>query len=892
MSSDGFLVSRLIPPSVDGLLEGLDPALDNSLFPITAAQDLLNVRCSSGRWATRHGSGVELNIATPGSGPTRLFDVLYEADGGRFRLLARGENTGAALYDLEVGVDSAWQAVSGGAGLGTTTLNVPYFHGAQVGEAFYLSDRLNALKKYVTSGTLSAVTIPTAPTTAPRVKAWTYAVLEAWTGGGTLGWTESNSGRFDISDGTAAVSPPMGTGVGHIAIADPAQAGDTITKNVSGETLNSHTIAFWIYGSSSSRKWFQFGLGLTKADQFVEPQFVTKLETWWPVYMAVGNLPSINFKRFKVIFSPGETRDFYLSELFLPGRLQGFYRWGYTHYNPTTGHESGLSPISNDGEAFDFSAVGVSRNDGQAATKAFQKSAMLDFTSDSGTDAATTKIRIYRSGGVDTLTVGPDGRSTWLRVGEINDTATLLNGAHLLGATTLTLDSSAGMVAGDWLVVAKGTSTEEYVKVATVPGGTSVTLTSGLLSAQSDNATVQIAFLDNVGNEAIDVLSTVDEERDTAPAGAHWVQKAPDGRIWLFRYANNRSGVAVSNRPTPLRPNDQECFPDDVDPFTRASTVQGWRFGLGAEAAGEEIIWGGFFRGLPHVFTRNKCFRIHAHAQTDWGANAVQKALDRGCTGGHTVVQDAGYLYWVGEGPQVLRWDGEGPVEVLSDNRVNVRLEEAAQSAGTMDSTFWFAAIHETVFGRYYHLWFTFDSGLNGCLKRLDYNITHNLWEPCRWEESNGDTRAWNAAKVWDGGDDPNELIAVTARGAVIAVDVSSLKTDDGVTIPFLLKTKRITFGADQPVMEVREVYIRLDAVVDTANLTVLCGGSDYGDVTATYKVGLSGSGDADIRVPVERTLKGRWVELTLEGDFSNRPAIREMVVMARPLRERKTADS
>src|SRR5687767_12529180 len=131
--------------------------MDDRLFPPTRAQDLQNIRVASGRWATRAGSGHAIgSLAAPNSGATRLFGVLYEADGGRFRLLARGEDTGAALYDFEHGVDSAWQSVSGGTGLVTTTSILPYFHMAQVGEAAYITDRLNPLKKYVTAGTLAA----------------------------------------------------------------------------------------------------------------------------------------------------------------------------------------------------------------------------------------------------------------------------------------------------------------------------------------------------------------------------------------------------------------------------------------------------------------------------------------------------------------------------------------------------------------------------------------------------------------------------------------------------------------------------------------------------------------------------------------------------------------
>jgi hypothetical protein len=878
--SDEFLVSWPIPPSVNGILEGLDPALSDNLFPVTAAQDLVNVRVSGGKWATRSGSALVYNFAPPNSGETRLFDVLYESDGSRFRIIARGADNAAKLYDYEESVDSAWVAVSGGTGLGTTTSTQPYFNGVQVGESYYFTDRFGALRKYVPATGVASVTIPTVPSAAPRTKAWTYGILEKWEGAAPYGWTESDAANFTLST-SASIPNPMGGITVNIAITASAD-NDTIRDDVTGEELNSHTIAFWYRSSASLQKHIQFGFGLAARDEYVTPMKAPVKQNWYPMFVQVGDLPTTNYKQLKCIRALA-SQNFQVTRLFLPGRLEGEYCWGYTHYNPTTGHESGLSPISNSGVALDFSTVGQSYSDDPGIGKAFQKSCMLDFTSDSGTDAATTKIRIYRSGGVPELTVGEDGRRIWLRVGEVNDQSTLLNGAHVAADTTLAVDSHSGFAAGDWIVIAKGGATEEYQKV-TVSAANVLTVTPGLVNNQSDDATIQIAFLDNTPNEAIDVLNVVSEERDSPPSGSHWVSRSPDGRIWL---AGPGTRVRVSNRATPLRPLDYECFPEDVDPQTRANPLQGWGFEIGGDTTGETIIWAGFFRGLYHVLTRNKMFRVHALSQQDWGANAIQKVLDVGCIGGETVQQEGGYLYWVSEGPRVVRWAGEGPVEVLSHQRVNERLESAQATAGTMNSTFWFARVHENVFGRYYSLWFLYSDGDFGNLRRIDYNIAQDAWESCRWEESNGDPTAWNAARAWDGSTDLNELVAVSYRGAIVQLDTSG-STDRGAPIPVSFTTKRIPLGY---VSEVREVYIRLEGATDEATLTVTAGGSDYGTTTATYTVDLSGSGDQDIRVPVERTIRGRWCELTFAGDFSNRPAVREMVLMARPIRERTTAD-
>ena len=885
--SDEFLVEVRFAPPLEGVYEGLDPTLDDSLFPPTRAANLQNVRCSDGRWTTRHGSGLELNIDSPNSGETRLFTTLYEADGSRFRLLARGADNAAKLYDLEVGVDSAWQAVSGGTGLGTTTTTQPYFHSCSLGEAEYITDRSGTLKKYLPATGLSAVTIPTAPSVAPRTKAWTYGILDAFTGAGTMGWTESDSGSFDIATGTSDVTPPVGTGVAKITLTGGGTRGDTISKDESGETINSHTIAFYfmVRSGDSIRKITQLGVGLQKADEFAYPIQAPRSNEWFAHFWDVGYLSTINYKRFKVLI--GLTDEvYYFSELFLPGRLEGYYRWAYTHYNPTTGHESGLSPISNSGEALDFTAVGRALEDTAATAAAFKKSCMLDFTSDSGSDAATTKIRVYRSGGVPELTVDPaTGRSVWYRVAEIADLSNQLNGGHSAADTTLDVDSGTGFAADQWIVIAKGGATEEYQLITGVASNT-LTVTPGLINAQSDNATVQVAYLDNVSNEAIDVTTEIDEERDSPPSGIHWIQRAPDGRLWAFRYAGTPTGIRVSNRATPLKPNDYECFPEDVDPQTRAHPLQGFGFQIGGDTTGEEIIWGGFFRGLPHVLTRNKLFRINAVSQTEWGANAIQKMIDVGCIAGETVQQHEGYLYWVSEGPRVVRWDGEGPVEVLSAQRVNVRLELAMRTAGTANSIFWFARCHENVFGKYYTVWFDHSSTELGCVQQIDYNISQNAWEPVKHFDGNGLTKAWNAADVWDGGSDDNELIAIDYRGRLQAMDVSALTTDSGEPIRISITTKKQPLGY---CCELREIYLRLAGVSDTVTVTPTLGGTDYGDTTASYSVSLAGSGDTEVRIPCERHLKGKWLQIAVTGSVSSGPSIREIVAFVRPIRERKT---
>jgi hypothetical protein len=289
--------------------------------------------------------------------------------------------------------------------------------------------------------------------------------------------------------------------------------------------------------------------------------------------------------------------------------------------------------------------------------------------------------------------------------------------------------------------------------------------------------------------------------------------------------------------------------------------------------------WSGFWRGLPHILTRNKMYRVNAQAQTDWGPNAVQKVLDAGCIAGETVAQDAGHLYWLSEGNRIVRWDGEGPMEVLSHQRVSAQLALAL----TSNMNRWFARVWENEHGKYYSLWFDFLSLNLGVTSRLDYNVTQNAWEDTFWEASNGAVHGWQTARVYDGGTDANELLMVNGRGYLYQSDFAT--ADDGVPIAVNWKTKRFDLGG---LGEMREVYVRLEGVTDTLTLTVTTGGSDFGEVTRSYTVNLAGSGDVEVRVFVERDLKGRWAQLAFSGDVSSRPAVRDIRFWFRPLDARR----
>lgn len=692
---DSLVQEVAILPPLQGLQEGLDPALPDGIYAPTFASDMANIRVAGGKWQTRRGQA--LFLAVPGSGDIRLLAAHYESDGTRIRLAARGDSNAAVLYDYVQGTDSSFNATSGGTGLGGSTYHK--FQGVPLNDAFYFTDRAGPLRKYqetpASGNQVRSVALPTRPSAAPGVKARTYDFLEVWAGAAPFGWTEADDTAFALEDGTSTLESPLG-GITALLDTKTSPKNQPISDNVSAESIPSNTIAMWVYNTDlPSKVLFQYGLVL--ATDFQASMDMPAKNQWLPLFINVGALARLNFKRFAV-FENADAADIYLSRIALPGYLQGLYRWVYTHYDPTTGRESEPSDVSNSGTPLDLSAIGTT---GQAATAAaFQKSAALTFTSDSGSDSSTTQIRIYRNGGVPALTVDGLGRSVWYRVGTVTDFSTTVSGAHSAGATALTVASGTGIANGDWLVIEKGTvSKEEYVRVTAGGGTTSLTISRGLEYAHSNGVAVQVAFVDNVPNDQVDVSGAIDLERDDPPTGCLFVQRSPDGRLWCF---GPGLSVRVSNRATPERPTDYEVFPQNIDPLTRQNPNQGWDFQIHGDPTDESIIWGGFYRGKAHVITQRYIYRIHAASQLDWGPMAVEQVAECGCIAGDTVCEVQGWLYWVAPGPRVVRWNGVNAPQDLSHQRVNERLADAhPDSWGD-----WHAVSHPTREGPYYRLYF------------------------------------------------------------------------------------------------------------------------------------------------------------------------------------------
>jgi hypothetical protein len=955
----GDLPDILIPAPKLGLIEGWDPATAD--YPADAAPDLENIRVEGGRWDCR--LGMASSISAAGSGAGRLLTTHYSGS-SRYRLMARGNTTAAILYKLLVGTDNAWQAVTSGTGLGNSSGET--FQGVSLAGRFYLTDRQNALKCYTPGdNTLTTVAQPTAPTNGPRVVPRTYALFDSLASGSEpWGWTESDSGNFDLTTYASIELPAAGSygsgTVRQLRVDATGALGDTITKNRQAYPVPSQTIAFWVEMEGTALQLAVAEYGITAAAQWTTPIVPGEKDVTKILFIPVGSIGELSYFRFRCTRDPADTRSIALGPLMLPGNLQGRYRWVYTHYDPSTGEESAPSPYSNDGAFSDFSAVGVSYDNTTAENEgsALYKSAAVIPESDSGSDSATTRIRVYRQGGIPELTKSASGEDILTRVGEIPDLTTTLNGGVSAAEVELILtavgNGGGNLDDGDGLIIEEGTDgKEEIVRVAhyrifdfqidgannlkitsasynfdanddagtlvilgrtsggsgtwtaaeyTIDSidGTAAILTSspaavsstggygyikavnstskkvfladGLANAHSSGASVKAIFLDNVSDAAVDASNTLDEERDNPPSAIRFVDRAPDGRLWLFGWTARPMGVAISNKPTPERTRDYEVFPDNVDPYTRRSQTQGFRVDISGDSPGDAIVWGGFFNDNATVLTRRGLWRIYASGQADFGPTSVVKLADTGCIAGDTVKIVNNALYWVAPGPRVMRWDGNPGSEPqdLSFRRVNVTLGDAPSAYWGQ----WWAQAHADKNGAYYRLWIV-PSGGTTVTKRLDYNIVQDAWEPVVYYDSGGTAIPFACGTVLDVASDVGEILALHATSGV-TYQLETGSTDANQVIRVRAKTKK--FGLGGAVSLIRAFWLRLAAATDSLTVAVATGGSQYGDTTNTYSsLSVSGSGDKEVKQRVHFDQKGRWVQFTVSGNLSNRASLRDL---------------
>jgi hypothetical protein len=879
-------------------MDGVDPAQID--WDAEFAPDMENVRVAQETWRTRAGYAPWLSI--PGAGPVRFLSDLYQSNGAITRLAARGTGAGAQLYELKVGTDVVFVAATGGAGLGGTTQNL--FQGVTNQDRFYFTDRAGALRKYQPANwSPQAVhTIPVANPAAPVAAAtatprW-YNRLEDW----SSGWNDSDA-SFADSDHTALSPPPApATKTRVLLLGSGTALGQTITKPTPATNLNSHTIAFWVFQDIlKSTVDFQFGIG-SATDYDVKLRDNSQVAgEWYPIFAPIGDITALNYVRFQALTAGGTPLGVLVSTLFLPGRLEGEYRWIYTHYDPVNDRESPPSAPTNNGQPLDFSLAGTSWDPN--SSRAFAKSCALRFTSDSGVDATTTRIRVYRSGGVPSLTIDEQtGNDLWLRVDEIPDFATTIShgGGESANAGLLHLATVVGLAVGNYLVLEPGVvGKEEYVQITgvsgTTPGTVNVALGGGTAGttqySHADTSSVQIALIDNVPNEEIDLTHPVDLRRDNPPTAARWVIRSPEGRLILMNYTDaqgNRRpcGIAFSNKPTPDRPNDFETMPDGVDPLTTHSLTQGFRVDFtGGAAADEEIVWGGYYNGWLSYFTRRAYYVVSANSQSEWGPTSIQKVHNTGCIAGDTVTEVNGVLYWMADGPRLMRWGGSGAPESVSDLRFNVHLA-AAPSAYWGN---WFAKAHTIQDGHYYILFYT-PAGATLNTAQLQYNRDRDAFEPVVYYDAGGNPIATQAAAVRAGNVDSPDLYQADSMGNVVQTESGLL--DGTAPVKVRLSTWKIPLRLVHPYWQafvatslVHSALIRLAPVADTAVATLVVGGGEYPVTTHSYTLNLNGSVDHEIKVRAHRDLSGRWLQVTITGDFSNRPAFRDLSLFYLPWR-------
>jgi len=859
-------------------VDGIDAAA--AAYPETGAPTLDNIRVARHLWETRYGM-TNWSRTLGSSGDVRLLTSAYKKDGSRFRLAVRN----GQLYDWDEGdnggsADASWQSVSGGGSLTDNRVQ-----GVQYGEYFYFTDRSGALKRYTiaASSVAAAVAQPAKPAAAPTVKARHWRILEAWSGSAPFSWTESNGSDFDVESGTSAEPLPMSGNTAQFRARTTSAKGDTISRDVANEEIASHTIAFYVkHPRNKSSIVFEIGLNAAGETPF---QIKPPRQNDWYVYFApLDGQTSINYKRFRCLNSE-ETYSVYTGPLILPGRLQGKYYYRYSHYNPTTGAESSMSPIS---ELLDLSINGISwKNE---TDKALKKAAAVVVVSDAGVDAATTKMRVYRSGGTGSLTKDSNGRTVWVLAGTIDDHSTTLSSSPSAGDNSFDVTTVGAIAADTWLVLEPGTADEDVVQVLSVASNT-VTIRETLANSHTSGDAVRICFVDNVANESIDPTNRVEPERDDPPTGVQWIARSPQDRLVLCGYTDEDgtkrpSGVAFSNRVTPERPRDYEVFPADVDPITRQDINQGFRFNLEGGEAGEEIVWGGYFQGVLTLLTKTGVFRVHATGQYDFSGDSIQKVITGlGCMNGHCTVEVNGALYWLAEGRRIVRWDGQGAPEIVSALKIT-RTLEAAPAAYLGN---WFAVAHTKRDGAYYCLFYT-PSGATTNTKGLQLNTDSGAWEPVSYAESDGTAVPWSCAHVPSGSTDTRALYAAipsgTYSGRIYILDDSTATDDGGAVIRIAFSTPRIPL---RWVAQVERFFARLAAVSDSSTWTVTTGGSQYGDQSQNYTVSFSGSGDKEFQQRCHhRTLKGRWAQISVTASVSNRPALRDLLLHVIPVRDRQ----
>ncbi len=879
----------LVLPPLAGLRDGIDAALPDEIYHPNEAPVLENLRVRQGKIETR--PGMAASYPLPSTGQVRLYGSYYPvggADAGaRFRVLVQG----STFYYLKEGTHVSYQAASGGTGLGTT---YPYYSFLQENDRLYFVDGVGALRQFQSTPTsgnqVRSVAQPVAPAVAPRFVVRAYRAFAIWSASEVAAWN-APSANFTITH-TSSSDPSPGPfgGSATFTNVNTSAKGNRITRYASGALFESLQVAFYLK-SAVTKTLMSFDLGQVTPGDYSTPLTPTLVDSWQPTFIDTSQVPAPNYVSVKSIHSGVSGESFIFSDILLPGKLDGFYRWVYTHYDPTTGRESQPSPVTNSGFPIEVTGQpqGVS-----TSSKGMARSVALIPTTDVGVDATTTQMRFYRNGGVPSLTKDSRGRDVWYRVQTILDLTLLADPitGSTAGDTSIKMAANpgtAGWVVGQWIVIDRGnTGSEEFVQITALTATNIVFLKQPLQYNHAAGVTVQVICEDNASNAEVDIATPIDLDRSDPPTAARWIGRSPDGRLYLANFSGDPTGVAVSNKATVDRPTDYEVFPN-VDPLTTRSLTQGFRFTVGGDVTDEQVEWAGFYRDTFHMMTRANLYRLTANSQVDFGPLALQKVMGVGCLAGHTVAEADGRLYWVAPGPRVANWQGAvyyaggqaEPAIVSSDMIRNVLHNSPSAYWGN-----WFGRGHARRDGNYYLLYLT-PSGQTVNTLRLDYNVEYKAWESNTWYNSMGNLIGWMGALTQVGGTSASEVqnlyAASGAQGLTYQMETGTTDATQAIRISYSSKKFDL-----QAVSLLKDWYAYLSAVSDTLTLSLTVFGSEYGVVTKNYTITLSGSTETELWQRLSRTLRGRWAQISITGNVVNGPSIRTQRLRYLPFRERR----
>lgn len=713
-------------------------------FPPDAAPSLLNFRVSKGVWETRLGCELQSPVI-PGSGRTTLCASIYPNDGSRIRMAARGTAGTVALWDLKAGTDVTYQAVDDSASSPVDDLGGGRLHLQLLLDKVYIANGGGGLRMYDPSTrTCDVIAGLATPSAAPEAKKTWYRYVETWQ---TLasppvyqGWDQVGNTVFTNLTGVGANDPGIamaGGSVNRMRVDNTGgPTGEVLTKvavpavpvltNPLGIALQTYQLGFWI-NQTSARTLISFQWGQDRANEQsyqIDPQAAN---VSYPVFLDVGGLKTLNFLRSKNTAEVPTTRNernLYLSGIVQCGRLSGQYQWRMTYYRPST-DEEGPPSEPGPGTPMEF-LEGRSLN--QSTATAMRRSAFLAGPTNPSKVAGDKKV-FYRTGGVPSLSVDVMGQPVYTYVGECLDFATTLNGATLAGAITFVVTDASGIADGDWLVIDKGTATEEYVQISDITG-TTCTPYSPLAYAHSNLDAVEVGLLDNVSNEVLAAeVRRLDVDRDAPPEETVWVVALPNGRLAVAPFEEDGEmqwlKVALSNQPQPIngRRADMRIFPKDVDPYTQRSLTQGFRSLVATDARGDRIMWMGLYRGWLTALTMNACYQTRDWSQAQWSAGSWIKRFDRGTICGDAVQEVNGNLIFPSDGPSIVLWNGvDGGPKDISFLRVSRAVGNAPGGYAESDVfsadeltaywQYWFAQAHAKGQSIYYRLFMTPDDPL------------------------------------------------------------------------------------------------------------------------------------------------------------------------------------